>query len=59
MNGCRWIFAASLAALLGLPVAGAGAADVAGVIVPDTVKLGGADLLLKGAGIRTRVVFKV
>ena len=59
MNGCRWIFAASLAALLGLPVAGAGAAEVAGVIVPDTVKLGGADLLLNGAGIRTRVVFKV
>ena len=59
MNGCRWIFADSLAALLGLPVAGAGAAEVAGVIVPDTVKLGGADLLLNGAGIRPRVVFQV
>ena len=59
MNACRWIFAVCLAAFLGLPVAGAGAAEVAGVNVPESVKLGRADLLLNGAGIRTRVVFKV
>ena len=36
-----------------------GAAEVNGVQVPDTVKLGGADLVLNGAGLRTRAVFKV
>lgn len=35
------------------------AVDVAGITVPDTIKLGGADLTLNGAGIRTRAVFKV
>lgn len=35
------------------------AVEVAGITVPDTIKLGGADLALNGAGIRTRAVFKV
>ncbi|MFN0163439.1 MAG: chalcone isomerase family protein [Burkholderiales bacterium] len=37
----------------------AGAAEVGGVRLPDTVKVGGADLVLNGAGVRTRAVFKV
>ncbi len=39
--------------------AGAHAVEVGGVAVADTIKLGGADLVLNGAGIRTRAVFKV
>lgn len=35
------------------------ALEVAGLRIPDTVKLGGADLVLNGAGIRTRAIFKV
>ena len=38
---------------------GAHAVEVGGVAVADTIKLGGADLVLNGAGIRTRAVFKV
>ncbi len=37
----------------------AGAAEVAGVQVIETVRLAGVDLKLNGAGIRTRAVFKV
>ncbi|MBL8378617.1 MAG: chalcone isomerase family protein [Burkholderiales bacterium] len=36
-----------------------GAAEVGGVRIPDAVKVGGADLVLNGAGVRTRAVFKV
>lgn len=39
--------------------AGLHAVEVGGVAVADTIKLGGADLVLNGAGIRTRAVFKV
>lgn len=39
--------------------AGVHAVEVAGVAVADTVKIGGVDLVLNGAGIRTRAVFKV
>jgi chalcone isomerase-like protein len=35
------------------------AAEVEGVKLADTVQLGGADLALNGAGVRTRVFFKV
>jgi len=35
------------------------AAEVAGVKVEERVRLGSTDLLLNGAGIRTRIVFKV
>ena len=48
--------AALSAATLGLP---AWAVDVAGVKVDDTAKVGGKDLKLNGAGVRTRAVFKV
>lgn len=37
----------------------AAAADVDGVKVPDTATVGGSDLVLSGAGIRTKVFFKV
>jgi hypothetical protein len=37
----------------------AAALDIAGLRVPDAVKLGNADLVLNGAGIRTRAIFKI
>lgn len=37
----------------------AAALDIAGLRVPDAIKLGNADLVLNGAGIRTRAIFKV
>ena len=45
--------------LAGLGVNAAGAVEVAGVQVPETARVGGADLQLNGAGIRTRAIFKV
>ena len=38
---------------------GAWAAEVGGVKLDDKVSLGGQDLVLNGAGIRTRAIFKV
>ncbi len=38
---------------------GTHAVEIGGIAVADTVKIGGVDLLLNGAGIRTRAVFKV
>ncbi|MFH1604742.1 MAG: chalcone isomerase family protein [Pseudomonadota bacterium] len=35
------------------------AIEVAGVKVPDKAKVGSAELVLNGAGIRTRIIFKV
>ena len=35
------------------------AVDVAGVNVPDKASVGGQDLVLNGAGVRTRAIFKV
>ena len=55
MKFARWMICLALAA--GAMVAHA--IEVAGIAVPDTTKLGGADLVLNGAGIRTRAVFKV
>jgi hypothetical protein len=46
-------------ALAVLPAGGPAAAEVAGVKLPDTVKVGNAELQLNGAGVRTRMVFKV
>ena len=37
----------------------ASAAEVGGVRLDDKVNIGGQELLLNGAGVRTRVVFKV
>jgi len=48
----------TLAAMLCLAFS-ARAAEVAGVQVADTASLGGTDLKLNGAGVRTRAVFKV
>jgi long-chain acyl-CoA synthetase len=53
----RWRWGAALA--LAFWCAGTQALEVAGVAVADTVKLGGADLVLNGAGVRTRAIFKV
>lgn len=48
-----WCFAVMLAA------GAAQAVELAGVQVPDSVRLGAADLVLNGVGIRTRAIFKV
>ena len=37
----------------------ASALEMNGVQVPDTIKVGSADLVLNGAGLRTRAIFKV
>jgi long-chain acyl-CoA synthetase len=41
------------------PTGAALAADVGGVIVPDKVSVGGKELVLNGAGVRSRMMFKV
>jgi len=51
--------AAATAAALAFCVLPAAAVEVAGVKVDDAVKVGGKDLKLNGAGVRTRAVFKV
>lgn len=52
--GIGWVAAASLAWS-----AGVGAMEVGGVTIPDKAVVAGTDLVLNGAGVRTRVVFKV
>lgn len=47
------------AMLLFLFASAASAAEVAGVRVDDTARVGGAELVLNGAGLRTRVFFKI
>jgi long-chain acyl-CoA synthetase len=49
--------AALIAALLAAP--GLQAAEVAGVRIDDTLKLGNADLVLNGAGLRSKLFIKV
>lgn len=50
----------SLVLVAGLLLATAGqAAEVAGVKVEDRIKVGGTELVLNGAGLRTKVFFKV
>lgn len=51
----KWVLALVIACLSG----GSAAVEVAGVSVPDQARVAGADLVLNGAGIRTRAVFKV
>lgn len=46
-------------ACLSLALGSAQAVDVAGVKVDDSVKVAGKDLVLNGAGVRTKVIFKV
>ena len=48
-----------MAALVAVWCAAAGAAEVAGVKLPDRQNVGGAELLLNGAGLRTRAIFRV
>jgi long-chain acyl-CoA synthetase len=48
-----------LAAVLALAVGTAAAAEIAGVRVEDTAKVGGTDLVLNGAGKRTKLMFDV
>jgi len=49
-----------MTAMLGLAfAAGVQAMDVAGVNIPDKASVGGQDLVLNGAGVRTRAIFKV
>lgn len=50
----RWLVLMLL--LAALP---ARAVEVAGVKIADTAKVGGSELVLNGAGIRTRIIFKV
>ena len=46
--------------LVGLALAASvQAADVAGVNIPDKASVGGQDLVLNGAGVRTKLMFKV
>lgn len=52
----RTFILASLSLLLSLPVL---AAEVGGVKLDDKISLGGKELVLNGAGIRTKLVFKV
>ena len=51
--------AASSGLLVGMLAAGALAAEVGGVKLEDKVSLGAQELVLNGAGVRTKVVFKV
>lgn len=51
----RWVVGALALALAG-PLA---AAEVGGIKIDDSVSVGGATLVLNGAGIRSRMVFKV
>lgn len=53
--GMKTIFAL----LLFLSASAASAAEVSGVKVDDTARVGGAELVLNGAGLRTKVFFKV
>lgn len=50
----RWMFAV----LFMLPLAG-GAAEVAGVKVPDSVTVAGQELRLNGAALRQKLIFKI
>jgi len=47
------------AAMLGLAAVSAHAVEVAGIKLEDATKVGGKDLVLNGAGIRVKVIFKV
>jgi hypothetical protein len=60
MNPKTLIRSTALAAALTFSLLGAAqAVDVAGVKIDDSAKVGGKDLKLNGAGVRTRAIFKV
>jgi chalcone isomerase-like protein len=48
-----------VAAALGMASLSASAVEVAGIKIEDTAKVAGKDLVLNGAGVRVKVVFKV
>lgn len=54
----RWT-GVGMAMLVAAWCAAAGAAEVAGVKLPDRQSVGGTELVLNGAGLRTRAIFKV
>jgi long-chain acyl-CoA synthetase len=56
MFGARY---ASAVVLTLLTISVAGAAEVAGVRIEDRIRIGSQDLVLNGAGLRTRMFFKV
>ena len=51
------MIAVKAALVLALQASSSFAADISGVKIADTVKLGDAELVLNGAGVRTRAVF--
>ncbi len=51
--------AAALGVAIGLGSTGAFAAEVGGVKLDDKMSMGGQEIVLNGAGVRTRIVFKV
>jgi hypothetical protein len=55
----RTLLAIATASLLALPVARAATVDVAGVKLEDRTSLAGSPLVLNGAGVRYKAVFKV
>lgn len=55
----RTLLAVATASLLALPVARAATVDVAGVKLEDRTSLAGSPLVLNGAGVRYKAVFKV
>jgi chalcone isomerase-like protein len=52
-------FRFALAAFLFLAAPGVQAAEIAGVKLEDRTRVGASDLVLNGAGVRTRAIFKV
>lgn len=60
MIATRWNFKHWCAgALMALAVAQGSAAEVNGIRFDNTIQLGGKELVLNGAGMRTRLVFKI
>jgi hypothetical protein len=55
----KMLAVATLGAFIGVLAASALAAEVGGVKLDDKVSMGAQELVLNGAGVRTRVVFKV
>ena len=55
-NGCRWMLATFLVLFFARP---AFAVDIAGVKLDNSVNVANKDLVLNGAGVRTKVFFKV
>jgi Chalcone isomerase-like len=59
MKRTLWSVAACVAICVALMPVVVAAADVGGVRLEDKVSVGGQDLVLNGAGVRTKVVFKI